>query len=291
MNRFILRRTSTLSLVGVVATLLAMPALAGSSAAASAPASAPATAAAAALTPPVRGQDISWPQCPKGMGIPSRPGAGLPMPTSTAKFVIVGMTNGLPFTPNPCLASQAAWVRAHHVYMAPYAVLAYPTTAQLTKYGAAGPYKGTTTTARLRNVGWAQAQYDVARMRAAGLTAPVFWMDVEVIPTRPWSSSTTRNKAVVDGALAGLRAAGLKVGAYSTRSQWQSIVGAVRYGIAEWHTTGPASLSAAQRACTATSFNGGPTFLAQWWSSTADYDVMCPHYATLPAMQAHFRKF
>ena len=121
---------------------------------------------------------------------------------------------------------RAAWIRSHHVWADPYVVLSYPTAAQLTKYGAAGPYKGTSRTTRLRNVGWAEGQYNLARMRAAGLTAPVIWMDVEVYPFRPWSSSRSGNKAV-------------------------------KYGLAEWHTTGPASLTTASKACTAASFNGG----------------------------------
>ena len=64
------------------------------------------------------------------------------MPASTAKFVIVGLTNGPAFYPDPCLAAQAASVRAHHVYAAPYAMTTYPTAAKLTKYGHAGPYTG-----------------------------------------------------------------------------------------------------------------------------------------------------
>ncbi len=41
----------------------------------------------------------------------------------------------------------------------------------------------------------------------------------------------------------------------------------------------------------AASFNGGPPFLAQWWTATRDFDVMCPHYATAGSIKAHFRKF
>src|SRR6478672_8225031 len=55
---------------------------------------------------PVTGGDVSWPQCPKGMGIPQKRSLGLPMPQSSAKFVLVGLTNGPGFTPNPCLADQ-----------------------------------------------------------------------------------------------------------------------------------------------------------------------------------------
>ncbi len=243
------------------------------------------------LATPVRGQDISWPNCPKGMGIASRPTQGKPMPSSTAKLVLVGLTNGPAFTPNPCLAAQAAWVKAHHVYAGPYAVISYPSAATITTYAHAGPYRGDTLTSRLRNVGWAQGTYNLARMRAAGLAAPFIWADVEVPPTGPWSSSRSRNKAVFDGALAAYRAAGIRVGLYTTRSQWAGIMGSARYGLAEWHTTGPSSLTTAKKACTATSFNGGRTVLAQWWTTANDYDVVCPGFDTVTAMRQYFHKF
>ena len=70
-------------------------------------------AAAVAPTPGVRltGGDVSWPNCPKGMGIPSRLSPGNPMPVSTASFVVVGLTNGPGWYPNPCLAAHVAWAR------------------------------------------------------------------------------------------------------------------------------------------------------------------------------------
>ena len=43
---------------------------------------------------PKKGADASWPNCPKGMGIPSRKTIGLPMPKKHARFVILGLTNG-----------------------------------------------------------------------------------------------------------------------------------------------------------------------------------------------------
>ena len=43
---------------------------------------------------PRKGADISWPNCPKGMGIPSRRTLGLPMPKKHAQFAIIGLTNG-----------------------------------------------------------------------------------------------------------------------------------------------------------------------------------------------------
>ena len=39
-------------------------------------------ASAAGTTASVKGADISWPNCPEGMGIPSRRSSGEPMPTT-----------------------------------------------------------------------------------------------------------------------------------------------------------------------------------------------------------------
>ncbi|MBT9256143.1 hypothetical protein KMZ32_07135 [Phycicoccus sp. MAQZ13P-2] len=258
------------------------------------PAGAPVVAAAApaAQGTPYLGADISWPNCPKGMGIPSRRSEGNPMPDRTARFVLVGLTNGPAFTPNPCLKKQVDWVRSRHVWAAPYAVVTYPTAAQLTRYGRTGPYRPTSTTARLRNVGWAQARTNLVRMKAAGLRSPMVWMDVEHYPVRPWSSSRSRNKAVVDGVLAGYRDAGMRVGVYSTRLQWIAIVGTgANYGLPEWRTAGQTSLSAARRMCSVASIQGGRAVVAQWWTRRTDHDVLCSGEGRVARMRQHFRKY
>ena len=65
-----------------------------------------AASAAAASGDLLLGGDVSWPQCPRGMGIPERPTMGLPMPLDSATYVVVGLTNGPGFFPNPCLADR-----------------------------------------------------------------------------------------------------------------------------------------------------------------------------------------
>lgn len=267
-----------------------VPPSAGLSAEAPEPRSTAAVAGAAA-TPKV-GRDISWPNCPKGMGIPSRRTLGLPMPSASSKLVVVGLTNGPGFTPNPCLESQVAWVRAHHVYAAPYAFTTYPTAAQRKTYATAGPYDGNTVNSKLRNTGYAQAQFNVTNLKAAGLHASFIWVDVE--PSRapaPWSTSTSRNKAVVDGALRGYRDAGLQVGVYSTRALWQELVGDARYALPEWRTVGPATKAKALKMCGQASFQGGEAVLAQWWTDTRDYDVTCPAYSSKAQLKRFFVKY
>jgi len=167
------------------------------------------------------------------------------------------LTNGPGFYPNPCLGTQTDWAKSHHVYTAVYAMTTYPTPAQVATYGLAGPYKGATWLPKLANTGYAQAQFNVASMRAAGLVSPIVWVDVESYRVAPWSKSKTGNKAVLDGVLRGYKAAGLKVGVYSNPYLWNGVVGSARYRLPEWRTAGPRPKATAQTRCTGPTFQGG----------------------------------
>ena len=254
----------------------------------------------AKMKPPVQlvGNDVSWPQCPKGMGIPSRPTEGKKMPKSSTKFLIIGLTNGPGFYPNPCLASQVAWAKRHHVYTAPYAFTTYPTSSQLKKYGKKGPYTGSSTTVKLKNAGYAEAQFNVANMRRAGLSAPFIWVDVEYSRSpAKWSSSRTQNKAVLDGVFAGYKAAGLKVGVYTSEDPWRKLIGKARYNVPEWRTVGPASQKKAMQKCSVRSVQGGKIVLAQWWvddsktDNSTDYNVLCRGYSSAANLKRFFTQY
>ena len=260
------------TLMAVLLTVLSV--LSGASAGRSATATVPA--------PPTVGGDVSWPQCPVGMGIRERRSLGLPLPGARARFVVIGLTNGPAFTPNPCLARQVAWASARALPTSAYAVATWPTARQLVRHGTTGPYAGTTRLSRLRNVGHAEGTYNLARLASVGLTVPHVWIDVEHYPVRPWSGDRRANRAVVRGIVRAYQDAGIQTGFYSTTLQWPDIVGAVRWGLPEWHTAGPRGKAVALARCTEPSFQGGPIVLAQWWTSTADHDVICPTEATEP---------
>jgi hypothetical protein len=242
---------------------------------------------------PLRGADISWPNCKKGMGIPSRRTKGRPMPYKSSKFVVIGLTNGPAYYPNPCLASQVAWAKRHHVYTAPYSFTTYPTKAQLKKYGSAGPWLGVTKRKRLLNAGFAQAQFNLANMRRAGLVAPFVWVDVEYSRSpAKWSHSRSSNRAVLEGVLAGYRAGGLRVGVYSSEYPWRDLVGKVRYHLPEWRTVGPASKAKALRKCHVRSTQGGRIVLTQWWhDEKRDFDVTCPAFSSPKQLNRYFHKY
>ena len=235
------------------------------------------------LVPPsydriVTGGDISWPQCPEGMGIPEKPTLGMPMPLSSAEFVILGLTNGPGFTPNPCLGDQVQWVKTRHLMAAAYAVNSYPDDETLATYGSKGPYDGSTRLGALRNVGYQQALFNLGTMEAAGLQTPIIWLDVEPVPVFEWSTDKVANSAVVEGAARGYTDAGYQIGAYSTPVLWDTVVGDFTLGgIPEWRAAGQTSREEALARCGPDwSFQGGPGVIGQWVEFSRDLNVTCP---------------
>ena len=241
---------------------------------------------------PAVGNDISWPQCPKGMGVLGHRGFGLPMPRASAQFVVIGLTNGVGYAPNQCLASQVSWAKTHHVYAAAYSITTYPTPRQLATYGRKGPYKGTSMAAKLGNAGYAQARFNVASLRRAALVSPMVWVDVEPFGKALWTKNIAANKAVIDGVFRGYRAANIKVGIYSNKLGYAKILGSTRYGLPEWRTAGPRTQSVARGRCASShSLQGGPAVLVQWWTASVDHNVTCPSSNTPAVMRAYFRKY
>jgi hypothetical protein len=244
---------------------------------------APATAAIDAVAGALQtGGDISWPNCPKGMGIASRRSEGQPLPMASASFAIIGLTNGPGFTPNPCLAAQVAWARDRGVWTSAYAMTTYPTTVERATYGATGPWLATTSTGQLRNAGYAQALTNVAAMRVTGLVVPFVWVDVEPYAVAPWSGSIAANRDVVRGAVRGYEDSGYRVGFYSYDGGWRAVVGAWRKpAYPAWVPVGHSTngLAVASARCSQVSFSGGEVLLAQWVNGGRDRDVTCPQLA------------
>ncbi len=242
--------------------------------------------AAAALPPPrtpeprsepVLGADVSWPQCPRGMGIPERRTLGAPMPLPQAEFVVIGLTNGPGFTSNPCLAEQVAWVRERRLMAAAYAVASQPSDARVEQHGRDGPYDGSTALGALANTGYQQALINVAGLRRAGLNTPVIWVDVEPVADFEWSPDVVANAAVVEGAVSAYADTGYRVGVYSTPALWQAIVGDLALGLPEWRAAGQTSRAEALARCGRDwSIQGGEAVLGQWVEAARDQNVTCP---------------
>ena len=226
---------------------------------------------------PVLGADISWPQCPRGMGIPERPTLGMPMPVPEAEYVVLGLTNGPGFTDNPCLADQVAWVAERGLMASAYAVASLPSAAQVAEHRGGGPYDAATRLGALANTGYQQALANVAGMRRAGLNTPIVWVDVEPVPDFDWGPDPVANSAVVEGAVAAYEDAGYRVGVYSTPALWEAVVGDLALGLPEWRAAGQTSREEALSRCGEDwSIQGGPGVMGQWVQDRRDMNVTCP---------------
>ena len=149
---------------------------------------------------------------------------------ASASFAVLGLTDGGSFRANPCLADQVASVKHSHLWAGAYAVLTYPTSAELARYGGTGSLL-----VRLGRVGAAQAEFNLATMARVGLTSPTGWVDVEPRTHSPWSASAVKNNAVIDGAIARYTASGVHAGIYSYEKAWKAITGArVLPGVPTW---------------------------------------------------------
>jgi hypothetical protein len=197
------------------------------------------------------------------------------MPAAGAAFVVVGLTAGRGFTANPCVASQAAWAKAHGVRTAAYLFPTYPTRAQLRRWGRTGPARSTSLEGRVYNVGWAEAADAIAVLRRSGLRARAVWIDVEANRKRPWSADTGANTALVRGVAAAIRRAGFQPGVYTNSSSWTTYTDGAHLGLPEWRTVGPRGQAQAVAACAAAPLGGGRVMMVQHWTSKADYDVLC----------------
>jgi hypothetical protein len=229
-----------------------------------------------------RGNDVSWPQCP----------GGLPMPPEDTSFVVVGLTHGLAFTENPCLAEQVQWVRDHRVRAQAYTVATFPTPAQYATHGGDGPWPSATRPDRLRNVGYAEGRAALASLDGVGWHPERVWVDVEPRPRQPWPTSTAtqrqENRYVVTGILTALTDAGLRDGIYSYSRAWRDITGSWRLpSLPVWSAAGRLDFpSEASDLCVHRGFSGGTVHLAQWTDGTYDHDMTCAdvydaHVATL----------
>lgn len=228
------------------------------------------------------GNDISWPNCPKGMGVVGRRTQGLPLPDPAAQYVIIGLTNGRAFTRNPCLASHLQVAASRDLATSAYTMLSYPNPAERRRYAKSGPYSSRTIAGQVANFGYAQAKFALETMSNAGLAAPLVWIDVEPRAERRWSASKTNNRSLVKGALRAASDRGVTSGIYTYANAWKAIVGNWQVAAPLWapsHTrsrTYAAKKADAVASCARVGFTGGPLVITQWVHGNRDYNVICP---------------
>ena len=207
--------------------------------------------------PGATGKDISWPQC----------GGTAPLAGSLA---VVGVNDGHAFSTNPCLASEAAWGGGG---LSVYLNLNSPSDTSRDMSGPAGNCSTADAACQAYNYGADAVSYSLSAAQGAGVSARVWWLDVETGNT--WSPSTAENDSVVRGALAELAAHKDLAGIYSTSYQWSVIAGTWTPDVPEWVPSGASSAAGARGLCGASYFTSGATWLVQYSAGNYDGDVAC----------------
>jgi hypothetical protein len=264
-------------------TALAWPRrlLAGTILAATLVAAAQAPAVARRSSPP-HGNDISSPQC------------GSPYPTGQT-FGVVAVNSGLPYSANPCLASEYQWTLGSSSTTRPKASLylntANPGPVKSSHWptGATAPKAcdGTWSANCSYDYGWNAAQDSFGdAIAAVGQTAAAsspWWLDVET--ANSWNSSDlATNRADIQGARDYLQTVRgvASVGIYSTAAQWNQITGATSpsssvnapFAATPNWVAGASSATSAPTYCTNT-FTGGRVTYVQYLAGGFDADYAC----------------
>src|SRR6202171_6514644 len=230
--------------------------------------------------PASTGYDISWPQC----------GSSFP---SGGTFGIVGVTDGLAFSANPCLSAEYAWATATtstRIYTPGlYINTGNPETDSIYWPDRAGHGPRTCNTpAELNDRSNVDCAYNygynaatdalnvaTANVGSAARTLP-WWLDVEL--ANSWSGSFAANSSTIQGYIDYQRSQSTgTVGIYSTGYQWGQITGGYTVPSAPDWLAGAANRRRAARPCNkpASWFNGGPVQLVQYPNGGFDGNLVC----------------
>jgi hypothetical protein len=204
------------------------------------------------------GVDVSYPNC----------SATLPV----TAFRIVGVSDGLGYSTNPCIATEAAGGGNLALYVnTGWNSASSHINATSPKVCVAGDNN-----CLAYNYGYNAGLYALAAANLAGVHAATWWLDVETANT--WNTNVVQNQSSLQGEHDALLAnAVTTVGVYSTTAQWQTITGSWINGWPGWGATTWTSAKQAQTYCTGHQFTGGPSYLMQYKARTSklEQDVAC----------------
>jgi hypothetical protein len=192
--------------------------------------------------------DVSWPNC--NIAVP--PGS---------QWGIVGVSGGLDFKLNPCLAAETRWF----MHFGLYVNTGYPGLATAKKYNfAPDSCANDDYLCFAYDYGYQATAYDIRYADNLGLTSPLWLIDVET--DNSWSANPLVNRMSLQGVIGALKQLTFNptIGIYSTIYQWAAITANWRPAYGVWLGTGSTSLSAAINACHDHSFTSGPVWFAQY---------------------------
>jgi len=203
------------------------------------------------------GIDVSYPNC--STSIPP------------ADFGIVGVTGGLGFHQNPCLASEAS----HFRNLSLYVNTGYPgQTYALSYQNSPRTCQTNDLNCLAYNYGYNAGLYALNYAAGQSASSSTWWLDVETMNT--WMNDVSQNIQSLQGETDALKAAGATtIGIYSTTAQWGAITGGWQNGLPNWGATTWRTAKQAKTYCTGHQFTGGPTYLIQYKAKNLDQDYAC----------------
>jgi hypothetical protein len=202
--------------------------------------------------------DVSWPNCKTS-------------PATNFHEGVIGVTGGLDFRPNNCLAGETTWFAHYALYMN----TGYPGIAYGKKFISSPKHCSVSNKQCLAyNYGFAAAEYGIHLAARSGVYSDLWWLDVET--DNSWTSNTAVNRASLEGSVAAIQQNSFvaEVGIYSTPDQWAAITGGWQNGLPAWLGTGLVSEQAAAKECATTAFTGGSIWLSQY-TPKLDANVAC----------------
>lgn len=201
--------------------------------------------------------DVSWPNCQAKTN-------------DVFAVGIVGVTGGLDFHPNPCAGEEAGWFSHYAIYMN----TGYPGRASGQKFKSSPKRCGPKDDQCLGyNYGYNAALYAVRQADLQNVHSNLWWLDIEF--ENSWTDNFLVNRQFVKGATAAIKheIRSAQVGIYSSRTQWNDLMGPWQNKLPVWWATGATKPAAAARFCHEKSFTGGPVWLSQY---TVKYDENYP---------------
>jgi len=222
------------------------------------------------------GHDISWPQCND------------PFPAPGYGYGIIGITGGRPFRENKCLAAEWEWALRNGSGAGAYVNLAAPEPGDpMSMNGPAGACGLHDLPCQFYNHSANNMQYALDVARRAGVDAPMWWLDVEVL--NHWDRAQDLNALVVRAAAETLQKEGIRVGIYSTYLMWRRITGDAVFGLPIWVAGAPSDAVAPAYCDGRKSFNGGQTWLVQTLPILFDNNWACDPVVADPSAVFAFR--
>lgn len=204
------------------------------------------------------GVDVSYPNC----------NTTLPK----AAFGIVGVTGGLVYSHNNCLAAQASKFSNLSLYVN----TGLNASSASPYYAATLESCGGDPLCAAYKYGYNAAVDALAYANSQNVKSDRWWLDVETENT--WNADVMQNRQSIQGAYDALRAHGAAlVGVYSTTAQWKEITGGWQNDWPSWGATTWTTAKQAAKYCKGHEFTGGPTLLIQFRSkqSKVSQDVAC----------------